>query len=331
MTALILSSVRPGEGKTALTAALGARFLRAGRKVVISAGRPADVGAWPEALVYTALLPDAVVLGPESTTGGSPQAGQARHTAGRLMAAAGTAGVVLVEGGAADTARELALAEAVDGLVVLVARLDDDIVPAARAYGARLAGVVINNVPRYRSHKLADEVVPSLERQGVKYLGAIPEDRRLLAPTIGLVAEHLGAQFALLTEKSDMLIDNFLIGGLVLDWGPTYFGSQENTGVVVRGDRPDVQIAALQTDTTRAMVLTKGIAPIEYVLYEARERGVPIVVSPFDTHQTALRLESLLPKIRFDHPAKLACLLELVESRLDLAAIDSAVAQPATR
>ena len=91
----------------------------------------------------------------------------------------------------------------------------------------------------------------------------------------------------------------------MLDWGPHYFGSKENVGVVVRGDRPDVQLAALQTDTVRALVLTKGIPPIEYVYYEANQRGIPVVVVPDDTAAAAAKLDSLLPLIEFDHEDKL--------------------------
>ena len=330
MPTLIIASTSPGAGKTAVTAGLAAWLGKSGRKVAVARAWSADPAGDKDAAAFRSLLKDAVQVAPEAVSG-SPAAAQTRQFAARLKAAAQGATVAVIEGGSGDAAPSLALAEAADGLVVLVARMTDSIVPVAQAYGTRLAGVIVNNVPRYRTHALETEVIPALRQAGVPYLGAIPEDRRLIAPSIGLVAEHLGAEFALLPEESARLVDNFLIGGLVLDWGPTYFGSQENTGVIVRGDRPDVQIAALQTDTTRAMVLTKGVSPIEYVYYEARQREIPVVVSPYDTHETASRLESLLPKIRFDHPDKLARAVELVESRLDLKMIERAVAQPVTR
>jgi BioD-like phosphotransacetylase family protein len=66
------------------------------------------------------------------------------------------------------------------------------------------------------------------------------------------------------------------------------------------------------------------------VHYEARERGIPVVVSPYDTHETAARFETLLQKVRFDHPEKLSRMVELASSNLDLRAVEQAVAQPAT-
>ena len=332
MPTLIVASIAPGAGKTALAAALAAYLSRSGRKVFAGKAWADDPANDLDVAAFKALLPHAATLEPAQVSGASGAAvAQVRQIAARIKAAAAGAAVSVIEGQAGDAQANTALAESLDGLVILVAGVGDDIVQAARAYGARLAGVVVNNMPRYRTHRLETEVVPALQQAGVPYLGAIPEDRRLIAPTLNLVAEHLGADFALLPENGDRLIDNFLIGGLVLDWGPTYFGSQEDVGVIVRGDRPDVQIAALQTDTVRAMVLTKGVRPIEYVSYEAGQRGIPIAVSPYNTHETALKLESLLPKIRFDHPEKLTRMVELVEAGLDLAGIERAIAQPVTR
>ena len=246
------------------------------------------------------------------------------------IAASGSA-LDVVEGSSGDPSADLKLAEKTDALVVLVCGHNDDVQTAAAAYGSRLAGVVINNVPVYRRNEVDTQVTAQIAAAGIKLFGWLPEDRRLLAPTVDLVAEHLDGTVAACSENSNRLIDNFLIGGLVLDWGPHYFGSQENVGVVVRGDRPDVQLAALQTDTVRALVLTKGIPPIEYVYYEADQRGIPIVVVPDDTSAAAAKLESLLPRTEFDHQDKLARVVELIESYLDLDAIRSAASQPATR
>ena len=240
-------------------------------------------------------------------------------------------GIDLVEGSSGDPSADIRLAEEADALVVLVCAYNDDAPAAAAEYGSRLAGVVINNVPVYRRNEVETRIGPQITAAGIKLIGWLPEDRRLLAPTVDLVAEHMGGTVAACDQNTDRLIDNFLIGGLVLDWGPHYFGSQDNVGVVVRGDRPDVQLAALQTETVRALVLTKGIPPIEYVYYEADQRGIPIVVVPDDTAAAAAKLETLLPRIEFDHEDKLARVVELIESHLDLDAIRAAASQPATR
>jgi len=55
--------------------------------------------------------------------------------------------------------------------------------------------------------------------------------------------------------------------------------------VVVRGDRPDIQMAALSGDTS-CLILTGGYLPTQYVEYEATETSVPIVCVDDDTHTT---------------------------------------------
>jgi BioD-like phosphotransacetylase family protein len=238
--------------------------------------------------------------------------------------------ITIVEG-SSDTQSNLQLANATDGLILLVVRYGDGLSAVAKEYGSRLAGVIINGLPKYRAEDAGGTLAADLESSGTKLLGSIPDDRRMLAPRIGQVAEFLGGQFLNGEDQSDRLLDNFLIGGLVLDWGPFYFSSRKNTGVIVRGDRPDVQIAAIQTDTTRALVLTKGVRPVEYVVYEAEQRGIPLVVVPGNTHDVAEQLEGLQPQVEFDHADKLARMVDMVSEHIDIEALADQLAQPATR
>ena len=321
MPTLIVAGTSPGAGKTALTAAVAAHLSSGGRKINVASAWPASGAA-----DLAATLGDIAAvrsLGSESDS--------LATVAGRVKELAGPGQIAVIEGKTGDHAANLALAEQTDSLVVLVSQVADDTLPAAVSYGSRLAGVILNAVPRYRTHDVEARIIPELKSANIRVLGWIPEDRRLLAPTLRLVAEHLSAEIILNEDESDRLIDNFLIGGMILDWGPFYFGSKENVGVVVRGDRPDIQLAALQTDTVRAMVLTKGARPVEYVIYEATQRGVPLVMTDGSTEETAVILEGLQAKVRFDHPDKLACMSELASERLDFTAIDAALSQPVTR
>lgn len=324
MPTLIVAATSESAGKTTITAAL-ADYLSIGEKTVLAAQAWAD-SSGKDTDSLTAALGDSRASAPLARAGDSPA-----DVAGKISAASDGKSVTVVEGDTGSHDKNLALAEAADAFVLLVAKPEDDILSAAKAYGSRLLGVVINAVPPYKRHEVESRIVPQLENASIRVLGWIPEDRRLLAPTFDLVAKHLDAEFVAGEESSDRLIDNFLIGGLVLDWGPFYFGSQENVGVLVRGDRPDVQLSALQTDTVKAMVLTKGARPVEYVLYEASQREVPIILTSGSTEETASALETLLLKIRFDHPEKVSRIQSLASEHLDLEAVSEALSQPATQ
>ena len=234
---------------------------------------------------------------------------------------------VIVEG--ATPSVDQGLAEALDAKMVLLARYTPDlrpaeIVDAAASVGQRLLGVVINGVPRYRSNQVQKSVVEPLSDQKVPVIGVLPEERCLMGITVNQIARHLGGEFLLWEEKGDQLVDHIMIGGLVLDWGVPYFSQNDRKAVVVRGDRPDIQMAALQTPT-RCLVLTGGHHPIQYIEHEAREEEVPVILVSSDTLATVKSLETAFDETNVHHPGKAECFGSLVENAVDMTVLRSAL------
>ena len=77
-------------------------------------------------------------------------------------------------------------------------------------------------------------------------------------------------------------------------------------------------MAALLTPTS-CLVLTGGVAPIEYVRYEAELERVPIMVVESDTLSTMDAVSALGDGARFDRPAKLDAFGGLLSRHVDLA------------
>ena len=102
-----------------------------------------------------------------------------------------------------------------------------------------------------------------------------------------------------------------------LDWGVLYFGIRENKAVIVRGDRPDIQMAALHTPTS-CLILTNGIEPVEYIVNEADLEEVPIVVVDSTTIDTMAALNTLQGGVGFDHTAKVDRFRVLLQENVDL-------------
>ena len=237
--------------------------------------------------------------------------------------------VGVFEGGAGTASADVALADDLDTHIVLVAGYGEDAVSVAMEYGDRLAGVLWNKVPRYRKYDLED-ACGELAAAGVRCLGFVPEDRVMSARSVSEVVQHLGADRIIDGNDGESLIETFLVGGLVLDWGPMYFESEPSTCVVVRTGRPDVQISALQSETTRAVLMTGGGKPIDYVFYEARAKGVPLLVTEHDTLSVMDLLDDL-PSPSFAFPAKSERMCELLESGEVMSRLTDLVAVPATR
>lgn len=194
------------------------------------------------------------------------------------------------------------------------------IVTAAKSLSNRLLGVVINAVPQCRMESVKANLVSSLEKSGIKVLGALPEDRALLAVSVGELAEHLGGSILNSPESSENLVESVMVGAMSPDPAVSYLSLKENKAVVTRGDRPDIQLAALVTSTS-CLVLTGDIKPLPNVLGHATEVKVPVVLVKEGTVPTMEALESVLEKAKFSHEKKVKRLEQLLEEYLNLDSI----------
>ena len=289
-TVLVTGPAR--SGKTSIAAGLLARLHDAGRPAAYAKPFTAAAGVdGDHAFALTVLaeaLDIAVGPAPEAATG---SAGDAVNAVALLRAEAETVVVEAVEGSpVAD------LAEALDSQVVEALgyspALDyaQAIDAAAVRWGNRLAAVVVNAVPPYR----VDSVTASaaLSSASVEPV-VIPESRLMVAPTVAQVAQHLGACWVQEPVNADALIERFLIGGNIMDNGPTYYGRYANQAVITRAQRPDIQLASMLAET-RCLVLTGPGEPTNYVRAEALERDIPLLQVATSTIETADALDRLI-------------------------------------
>ena len=191
---------------------------------------------------------------------------------------------------------------------------------AAQALGDDLAGVIINGVPRHRRQEVEQGIAAALRERGLPVLGAIPEDREMLALTVQQLADYLGGRWV--QEPVDdatwqtTWIDRFLIGGNIMDSGPNYFGRYPNQAVITRAARPDIQMASLMCDT-KCLVLTGGEEPTEYIRVEAQKRGALLLLVAGNTLDTVESLGGLLEQANPYSEHKLARFAALMEQHLD--------------
>ena len=332
MPTLYIASDRARAGKTAVCVTLAYHLSQEGKKVALFKPFhvPARAGETnPDGQILRQAAND---QGTEAATWPMTLSGAedlrqlpVDQALGAFREATAGADVSIVEGlsGLADpigpTSNHLAVE--LDALVVVVMGYTpdlavEDVLRAKEVFGDRLAGVVLNGVTRYKVREVRDQLAPRMEAEGVKVLATIPEDRRLLGVTVGQLAQHLDGKFLNWEEKRDNFVEHFLIGGWILDWGVLYFERFSNKAVIVRGDRPDIQMAALRTPTS-CIVLTGGHPPIQYVSYEAGEEEVPLIQVEADTLSTAAALENLQESALFDHPMKQEQFRELMSQHGD--------------
>ncbi|MCX7912346.1 MAG: AAA family ATPase [Dehalococcoidales bacterium] len=184
-----------------------------------------------------------------------------------------------------------------------------------RTYGSLICGLILNRVPASKLGEFKKQA-SLLEREGIRLLGIIPESRSLLAITVGEIAGLIGGKILNSAEKAEELVENYMLGAMVVDSGREYFARRQAKAVVLRHDRADMQLAALETPTTCLVLGGSQEPPFHNVAYQAQLRGVPVITSALPVPEIVKRLEAAVLGGRLRQAGKLPRLGEIVRQGL---------------
>jgi len=331
---LFVLSDKKGSGKTCMVMALLSLLRQQGKSGTYYKPFSAAPEADPDVSAVSAGFPDLEIPPPVSLpTRLTPELGQ--QVSATVTALQASCDLVLVEGPdledhtslistldtelvAALGARELLLYSYRPGLD------EDSIAPVCGLFGNRLAGVVLNLVTVHRLGEVRRRLIPALTARNIAVIGAIPEDRGMLEVTVEQIADHLGGRWV--QEPGDIggCVARFLIGGNIMDSGPSYFGRHSNQAVITRAERPDIQMASFTGDT-KCLILTGGTEPTEYIRVEARKNQVPMLLVESDTLSTAEALSGLIERSAPPTTRKAQRFTELVAQHLNQDALLAAL------
>jgi len=243
---------------------------------------------------------------------------------------------VMIVGGIGDLARGAlvglcasTVAKTLEASVLIVARYQgdfsvEDVLVAPSLLGERLLGVIFNCASAEAHEHLRRVISPCLEEKGIAVFGIVPEDDTLRAISVRELAEGLGAKVLCGEKGLDGLAKHFLVGAMGPQSAAKYLQQVEDKVVVTGGDRPDIQLAALQT-STRGLVLTGGLHPSAVILKRARELGVPMLLVGVDTFTVVEEMERLRGRMRVRGKAKVARARELFAEHVDIERLRSAL------
>jgi BioD-like phosphotransacetylase family protein len=190
-----------------------------------------------------------------------------------------------------------------------------------KGFGRSFLGVVVNKAPAGQLKRVRDETGARLAADGIKLLGVIPESRVLLAVTVGELAASLKGKILNHPEQSYELVENYMLGALVVDSGLDYFQRKARKAAIIRHDRPDMQLAALETSTACLVLGGSEKPPIANVLYKAESRGIPIIATDTAVGDIVATIEDTILKTGMNQAGKLPRLAEAVGQNLDVKAL----------
>ena len=342
MGVLLVSAHRSGSGKTSLVAGLLTQMLAEGRRVAYykpfstSPDNDPDITFISETILAdTDSPPVPTPLAPPRNGSNSPllPEEQAQTIRQSLSGIQSTADVVLIEGpdAVSPDGEPWSLPIDLTGLLECPALLifpyadgldSQTVLRAVERFSPRFSGLVINGVTSYRQRDLEQGSLAQIRNAGVSVFGAVPEDRVMLGVTVQQISEQLGGRWVQDPVNTDACIDRFLLGGNIMDAGHTYYGRYANQAVIVRAERPDIQLASLMEDT-KCLVLTGGSEPTDYVKAEALERDVPLISVTGSTLSTAEALASVLERATPYSQTKVERFRLLMRQNLDMEALSA--------
>ncbi len=213
--------------------------------------------------------------------------------------------------------------EMVNGQCLLVTRgsnelIGDNIIAAKMWFGDRFLGVVMNGVPQSMMEFVTESLVPFLSHKGIKVYAVIPEDRMLMAVTVSDLVARLGGRVISGQDHMDELVENVMVGAMSVENALNYFRRKPNKVVITGGDRPDIQLAALET-STKCLILTGNLNPSPLILGRAEELGVPVVLVQQDTLTAAGLVEQAFTEVQFHEEKKLKRFERMLDAHLNYA------------
>ena len=185
--------------------------------------------------------------------------------------------------------------------------------------GVHLGGIIVNKVQNLDEFQNTHLAV--IREMGVRVIGVIPYQSELTCYAVDYLVDQLFAKVITGEGGLKRVVKNIIIGA----WSANVFlqnpvFKKENKLVITGGDRTDMILASLESDTS-GIILTNNILPPPNIISKAAERNIPLLMVFSDTYQTAKQIENLEPLLTKDDADKVELLKELCRKHVDLSAI----------
>ncbi len=181
-------------------------------------------------------------------------------------------------------------------------------------------GVVMNKVLPDRMDSIRESARRGFERLGLELLGLIPREKMLAQPTLDQICEHVRGKFLHHDGAGRTHVAKVMIGAM--SSANIFRGVEEDTLLVVPGDREDVILAALsRSDIDKpicGLVLSDGLKPSENLVQMIRESRLPVISSSLDSYVIASRIHSMTVKTLPGDTEKINRIQDLISEHVNI-------------
>jgi hypothetical protein len=175
--------------------------------------------------------------------------------------------------------------------------------------GLEMLGVIFN--------KTADSPKRFLEDRGIRVLGEVPMIPELMTFKIPEVLEKMNARIIAGASGMGRVVETTMLGTSTMQSAAIQMRKLKRKALITGGDRTELLIAALSTDTS-CIIVTGEKRPASTVLSRADSLGVPVLMTDEQTIHVAEILDHLMARIDPEDKTKIDAIKESVRSGIDM-------------
>ena len=176
--------------------------------------------------------------------------------------------------------------------------------------GVELMGVVINKAANCPERRF-------LQGRGIRVLGEIPMMPELRTFRVYELSDKMDAKVIAGHEGMNNPVENMLVGAMSMQSAIRYMRRSKRKALITGGDRTEILLAALSTDTS-CIIVTGGIKPTHTVMSRANELKVPILMTSADTLEVTDVIEHLIARVDPNDERKIETIRSNVRRNVDL-------------
>jgi uncharacterized protein len=177
----------------------------------------------------------------------------------------------------------------------------------------RLKGIMLNRVPTEKHRDIRNKMIPSLIREGVPPVIALPEDPVLSFRSLGEIRESLDGEFLLEGAGLDRPVGGMTVGSADLT-GELKMFKRAYSKIILLGSSDTETGGPTEPRPVAGIILTGGRNPAPRLLQIAENANVPLILVNADTFAVLKRLEQSPSTISPKDEDKVRHITELMDT-----------------